>query len=83
MVRVAMIYELSEDGTKNHPVMSIELDDKVTKFLRDKMVEVDESTVFVGHDVRFQIENIEIEIKTRHIEGFNSDLMRKLQSPEG
>jgi hypothetical protein len=83
MVRVAMIYELNEDGTKNHPVMSVELDDKVTEFLRDKFVEVNERTVFVGDNTRFQIENIEIEIRTRHIEGFNSDLMRKLSAPEG
>jgi microcystin degradation protein MlrC len=80
MVRVAMIYELNDVGTVNHPIMSVELNDDVTKFLRDKMVEVRETTLFVGNTARFQIENIEIEIKTRHIEGFNSDLMRKLSS---
>jgi len=70
-MRVAMVYEKTNDGMRSAQVMSIELDDKVWRALRMEH-HIDESSLFVGEEVRFRVGNIAIEIKTSHVEGDRS-----------
>lgn len=76
-----MIYEKTNDGMKSAQVMSIELDDRVWRALRMEH-KIEESSVFVGDNVKFQVGNIAIEVKTSHVTGDGDELMRKLSSPE-